>query len=345
MGIETHSAANIFPAMTAAEFGALKADIASHGLREPLWLYQGQILDGRHRARACSDLGIEPDVQEYAGDDPVAFVVSLNLHRRHLDTSQRALVAARLATNTHGGDRRSDQAANLPVVSQPEAASLLNVGERSVRSARTVLDEGIPELVAAVERGELAVSTAAEIAELPAAEQVALIATPHVARNSGENEWYTPQEFIQAAHNAMGGIDCDPASCEQANRVIGAGVYFDKDSNGLEQLWRGRVWMNPPYAQPLIGLFAEAVANKFETGEIEQACVLVNNATETAWFQRMLETAQTLCLPRTRVRFLDPHGRPGAPLQGQAVIYFGQRHAEFRNAFAGFGAIFVRPQS
>lgn len=103
---------------------------------------------------------VEPNLRTWDGAGSlVAFVVSLNLHRRHLDESQRALVAKRIATLSHGGDRRSDQAASLPVetVTQAEAAELLNVSERSIRSAGRVLDTGAPELVAAVESGAVSV--------------------------------------------------------------------------------------------------------------------------------------------------------------------------------------------
>ena len=92
------------------------------------------------------------------------------IKRRHLNESQRAMVAARLATLKLGGDRRSDQAAKLPVVLQPAASALLNVGERTVRSARVVLDEGVPALIKAVERGEVSVSDAARVSTLEARE-------------------------------------------------------------------------------------------------------------------------------------------------------------------------------
>ena len=92
-------------------------------------------------------------------------------------------------------------------------------------------------------------------------------------------------------------------------------------------------------AQPLMGQFAEAVASKVESGEIDQACVLVNNATETAWFQRMLTVAAAVCFPAGRVRFLDPQGKPGAPLQGQAVLYFGKNGKEFIKSFQPFGIV------
>jgi len=162
----------------------------------------------------------------------------------------------------------------------------------------------------------------------------------HVSHNSGENEWYTPAEYIEAARLAMGSIDTDPASCEQANSTVKAGVFFDEESNGLSQKWSGNVWMNPPYAQPLMRHFADAVASKYESGEINQAVVLVNNATETEWFRTMAKQASAICFPAGRVRFIDKAGNPsGAPLQGQAVIYMGRCVGKFKSAFARFGWI------
>ena len=99
MQLDFHPVANIFPLMTGAEYDALVSDIAEHGQREAIWLYDGKVLDGRNRLRACYALGIVPDVREYTGDDPQAFVVSLNLHRRHLTREQRDDVIRQLRTN------------------------------------------------------------------------------------------------------------------------------------------------------------------------------------------------------------------------------------------------------
>ncbi len=174
-----HEVANLFPLMEGADFDALKADIAEYGLREPIWLHpDGSIIDGRNRHRACIELGIMPEHETWNGNGSlVAFVVSLNLHRRHLSESQRAMVAAKLANTEHGGNRK-DQAANLPLdrVSQSEAADMLQVSERSIRSAKTVQDKGDESLVAAVTKGAVAVSTAAEVATLPKDEQQEIVA-------------------------------------------------------------------------------------------------------------------------------------------------------------------------
>ena len=144
-----HPAAEIFPAMDEAAFAALVADIAAHGQREPILILDGRVIDGRHRQRACRQLGIEPLVRQLSADDgdPFALVVSLNLHRRHLSESQRAMVAARLASLGRGRPSASRPLAGL---TQPHAAQLLNVGERSLQRARVVLEHGMPELGAAV---------------------------------------------------------------------------------------------------------------------------------------------------------------------------------------------------
>ena len=138
----------------------------------------------------------------------------------------------------------------------------------------------------------------------------------------------------------MGGIDTDPASSEIANATVGADVFFTREDDGLSRPWAGRVWLNPPYSQPQIRHFCEAVAERYESEEIDCACVLVNNATETAWFQRLLGVASGVCFPRSRVRFLDPAGKPsGAPLQGQAVVYIGPDLDAFAEAFGPLGPV------
>ena len=177
-----HPAAELFPVMDEAAFAALVADIAAHGQREPILVLDGQVIDGRHRLRACEQLGLEPLVRQVSADDgdPFGLVVSLNLHRRHLSEGQRAIIAARLATLPHG---RPDANAQICAFTQDEAAQHLKVSRRTVQHARAVLDHGIDELQAAVKGGEISVSAAAELSRLPAdTQRTALTKTPEEIR-------------------------------------------------------------------------------------------------------------------------------------------------------------------
>src|SRR5262245_22511968 len=137
--LEFHPLADIFPLLDGQDFAELVADIREHGLHEAIVLYEDKILDGRNRYRACLEAGVEPIFTVYSGDDPVAYVVSLNLRRRHLNESQRAMVAAKLATLKDG--QRADLVEGLPI---GRASELLNVGERSVARAREVQEYGTP---------------------------------------------------------------------------------------------------------------------------------------------------------------------------------------------------------
>ncbi len=181
-----HPAANLFPLMSETQLKELAADIRANGQREPIVYYGKQVLDGRNRMKACAIAGVEPDsceIDDDNGFDPIAFVLSVNLHRRHLNESQRATVAAKLkkmlepeakerksaGQKSGGRGRKKNSVANLPPSkngkSRDQAAELLNVSGKSVDHASAVIEHGSPELVAAVERGEVAVSRAAKVAK------------------------------------------------------------------------------------------------------------------------------------------------------------------------------------
>jgi hypothetical protein len=145
-------------------------------------------------------------------------------------------------------------------------------------------------------------------------------AKPHVSHNSGENEWYTPKQFIEAARLAMGSIDTDPASSDVANETVRAKKYYTAEQDGRDKKWSGNVWMNPPYSQPLISEFIDAF--------------------ETNWYQSLLIYASAVCFIKGRVKFIDKQGNAsGAPLQGQTVLYFGNREKSFIDAFSEFGIV------
>jgi len=158
-----------------------------------------------------------------------------------------------------------------------------------------------------------------------------------VSFNTGENEWYTPPEYIKRARAVLGSIDLDPASSAAANKIVGAKQFYTAEDDGLAQEWSGRVWMNPPYDGSLIGKFIRKYVESFEDGSVTEGIVLVNNATETGWFSELVGISSAVVFPAGRVRFLDPQGNPGAPLQGQAIVYAGPNVDGFIRHFGSLG--------
>lgn len=358
--IDAEFEAAMFP-LSADEYTQLEANILAEGCLDPVKVWRGILVDGHNRFKICTGHGLpfsSVDLMLADRDAVLDWIDKNQLGRRNLTEGQRNMLIGRVHNRrkkAHGGDRKSEKSncQNGTLIPQSTAAQVaeeFGVSERTVlrNAAAVAAIEPHPELTQAVQSGALPLSVAVQAVELPADIVTEALAAPepakaikaHVANNSGNNEWYTPAQFIDAARKTMGSIDTDPASSDIANRTVKATTFYTAETNGLTQTWTGNVWMNPPYAQPLIADFAEAVTAKYASREIEQAIVLVNNATETAFFQRMLEEASAVCFPKSRIRFVDPAGNPsGAPLQGQAFIYFGEDWDAFRDAFSEFGKV------
>lgn len=188
-----HRFANLFPMLDISSVGnkALVADIEARGQQEPVWLFEGQILEGKHRVRACSLIGREVMVREYTGDDPIGFVLSANLHRRHLDASQRAMIGGHLTELEVGDNQHTKEGTSIEV-----AAKLLNVGRASIERARMVLKHGDPNLIAQVEQGEVTVGAAAEEVKKKKTRKKK-VAT------GGNNEGETAKEKAKKAYHAL----------------------------------------------------------------------------------------------------------------------------------------------
>lgn len=169
---ETHPAADLFPLMDEDALSRLAEDIEKHGQRDPVVLCDGKVLDGRNRVLACGRLGCEPETEEWGGvGSPVEWVLSKNLHRRHLTPSQMAMVVAEAKRIA---DSESCNSNPRPTVAQmAEAASIDRV---QVFRAQKVIEKGTPELQEAVRAGVVAVSAAAAVADEPEEKQRELVA-------------------------------------------------------------------------------------------------------------------------------------------------------------------------
>lgn len=159
------------------------------------------------------------------------------------------------------------------------------------------------------------------------------------ASGTGENEWYTPAKYLNAAQSVLGEIDLDPASSDKAQEIVGAAKYFTTQDDGLAQEWHGRVWLNPPYAQPHIADFVSKMVEERRSGRVTAAIMLTHNYTDTSWFHEAAGTANAICFTRGRIKFYDAKGTVAAPTQGQAFFYFGDDVARFAEVFSDFGLI------
>ena len=175
---EHHPLAALIPQATEAERESLTKDIAAHGIRHPITLYEGKILDGRHRHEACTALGIECPATAYTGGDPVAFVSSTNLARRHLTVGQRAMVADELANLGQGRPPGKDPKMDLypsadqdprmdldpetpgPAMRIDQAAKIAHVSRSAVGQARAIQRCGSRALVDAVKSGDVTLGDA-----------------------------------------------------------------------------------------------------------------------------------------------------------------------------------------
>ena len=169
---EPHPLANLFPLLADRDLGELADDICTFGLRNPIVLYEGKVLDGRNRLAACRVADIEPEFIEYEGDEPLWFVLSHNLHRRHLSESQRAMVAARIVDWERGLNQNSAGSANLPT---RKAAEKLSISERAVTAARRIHERGVPALVEAINNGRISVHAGEALSDLECAAQLEVL--------------------------------------------------------------------------------------------------------------------------------------------------------------------------
>lgn len=162
------------------------------------------------------------------------------------------------------------------------------------------------------------------------------------AVNSGNNEWYTPEKYIKAARDVMGAIDLDPASSDVAQETVQAAEHFTPADDGLALPWHGRVWLNPPYAQPLITHFVEKLTKEWGSGHLTAAILLTHNYTDTKWFHLAANSCSAICFTRGRITFPDANGNACSPTQGQAFFYFGKNPAAFADRFSSIGVVLGR---
>lgn len=213
---------------------------------------------------------------------------------------------------------------------KPATYEDLGVSRQRVAEFREVRDAG-PEVVEGAIQSALAEGRAPTKADIQ----------KHVRGTfgTGDNQWFTPADHLERARKVLGAFDLDPASHVIAQKKVQAKKFFDESDDGLKQQWNGRVWLNPPYAQPFIEQFIDKLISELAAERVTDAIALTHNYTDTAWFQKAAHAATAICFTRGRVRFVSPTGELASPTQGQAFFYFGHDVAAFAREFGAIGFV------
>lgn len=355
---------DVIPPLSTEEYEQLEKNILKDGIREPLVIWGETLVDGHNRYRIALKHNLKFDVQVMAfedEDDAVIWIMQNQLGRRNLSDFVRVEMAykcedaVKAKARERQGQRNDLQTSgqNCPNVrASEELGEAAGVSRKTYEHGVTVLKTAPQSVIEAAKKDEISINAAYEVTKMPFAAQREIAdrieqgekpkeviaevkSKPHVSYNSGNNEWYTPKDIIDVAREAMGSIDIDPASSDIANEIVQAPEYYTYETNGLDKPLHGNVWMNPPYSSDLLDKFITKIVE--ERSSYDQAIVLVNNATETQWFAKLISVSSAVCFPRSRVKFYMPDGKTGAPLQGQALIYIGSEPGKFLNAFRPIG--------
>jgi hypothetical protein len=158
--MELHPLCSLFPRMAGAEFESLIADIKANGQREPIIIHDGMILDGGNRYRACLEAGVEPQTMKYGGGNIVSYVLSANLHRRHLSAGQHAAIVSSCQNWAEAQPVGKPIKCNLaPLATAADRASVSGVSVRTQKSADKVA-KADPNLAVQVGHGDISLPKA-----------------------------------------------------------------------------------------------------------------------------------------------------------------------------------------
>lgn len=160
--------------------------------------------------------------------------------------------------------------------------------------------------------------------------------------HTGDEESYTPSEFIESARLVMKEITTDPASNDMAQETVKAGTYYTASDDGLSKHWTGQVWMNPPYTALVINKFLEKLVDHYMAGDVTEAIVLTNNNTDTSWFHKTAKESSAFCFTAGRINFIKRDGSKSSPTNGQMFFYLGDNTEAFKREFSKHGLVMVK---
>lgn len=355
---------DLIPPLSHDEREELERSILSEGCRDAIVLWGDTIIDGHNRYEICTAHDIQFDTiqRDFASrEQAIEWIIRNQFGRRNITAFVRSELALRLKDVLAAEAKKRQVRKPADFVpyncteqkdTREQIADSAGVSTATISRVEAIKRDAPEPIIEAARNNDISINMAHEFTKMDEPEREEIVERielgeepkavitevkkrPHVANNGGDNEWYTPAEYIESARSVMGSIDVDPASNDMAQEVVKAGTYYTAETNGLDKEWHGNVWLNPPYAADLVKQFAAKLKDERET--YESAIVLVNNATETRWFLDIISVASAVCFPTGRVKFYAPDGRIAAPLQGQAIIYIGDEPTSFRDEFSRYG--------
>jgi len=310
------NSSQVLPPLREDEYVALKRSIQENGVLVPIECdEQGNVLDGHHRFKACRELGIKdwPRIvrKGMMEEESLEHVLTLNLDRRHLTPEERDNVI------------RQVRSRGLSVRS---IAQVMHVGVATVHRA---ISAGVPSGTPATVRGT-------DGKRHPAQRERALCAPPLGVHFSSETaEWCTPGEIIERVQRVLGAIDLDPCSDSRDAPHVPAQEHYTREDDGLAHLWRGRVYLNPPYGRELPA-WIDKLLGEYGSGRIAEAIALLPARTDTQWFRKLRSFPR--CFLWGRLRFSEASS--GAPFPSM-IVYVGDRWERFVEVFSDIGDVYA----
>jgi len=339
---------NLIEPLMHDEFEGLEKNILAHGCLDTIKIWNDIIIDGHNRYDICQKHNIPyitKTIEFQSRNDAKIWIIKNQFDRRNLSAWQRGQMALELKeifsekakeNQIRKPESFSPILAEQKVDTREEMAKSAGLSHGTIDKIKKIKLEATSEQIARLDNREASIN---EVYKEIAVDDDNLPRNikPFVINYTGNNEWYTPFELLESVRVVMGSIDTDPASSELANTVVKADTFYTIEDNGLDKEWHGNVFMNPPYSTDLIPAFVNKLIAEYGNEHIKEAIILVNNATETKWFQSLVRIASAVCFTFGRTNYWRAGDSGGKPLQGQAFVYIGNNPIGFGHEFAKHG--------
>ena len=339
---------NLIEPLMHNEYEGLERNILAYGCLDTIKIWNDIIIDGHNRYDICQKHNISygtKSIEFQSRKDAKIWIINNQFDRRNLSAWQRGQMALELKplliekakeNQIRKPKSVSPMLAEQKIETREEIAKRAGVSHGTLDKIEKIKSKASDEQITRLDNRESSIN---EVYKEIAVDDDNLPKNikPFVVNYTGNNEWYTPFDLLESVRVVMGSIDIDPASSELANTVVKANTFYTIEDNGLEKEWHGNVFLNPPYSTDLISAFVNKLITEYGKERIKEAIVLVNNATETKWFQSLIKIASAVCFTFGRTSYWHAEGSQGKPLQGQAFVYIGNNPIGFGHEFAKHG--------